>query len=395
MKKKILLVIPHLKLGGGAERVAAEVGTQLNKRGYDITFLTIYDEKNRYEFEGDLICLNKKYKSGFPKKFFKGISISRSIAKTCNQRKIDTVISFLSNANFSTIRSKVFFGNKSKVIISARNNPLKFSEKNQNNIKKLYPRADYVVALSEGVKQILTSKFGLNNVKVIHNIQNLDYFDELANKKIKKKYEGIFDEGFVYITVGRLRHQKGQWHLIRSFKSLSEKHKDAKLIVIGDGRLRKPLYKLIKKMNLEDKVFLIGNVNNVFPYLKKGDCFVFSSLYEGFGNVITEALSQNIPVISTDCPSGPREILCPEKKIDEKIDYPYMGKYGILIKNFDHEMDFKTIEEKPLSKEEKMLTEMMMKIKDDAILRQKYSKGLDRSKDFDVDKIIQKWEKLL
>lgn len=147
-------------------------------------------------------------------------------------------------------------------------------------------------------------------------------------------------------------------------------------------------------MNIENKVYFLGRVENVFPYLKRSDCFVFSSLHEGFGNVLTEALSQDLPVISTDCTAGPREILCPELGVNEEIEYPYFGEYGILTKPFKRNLIFESIEKETLTEQEEMFADMMVKINEDSALKGKYDKGHQRVMDFDTEIIIQEWEKL-
>lgn len=134
---------------------------------------------------------------------------------------------------------------------------------------------------------------------------------------------------------------------------------------------------------------------NPFKFLKHSNCFVFSSLWEGLPNTVIEALSLNLPVISTDCKTGPREILCPELNISDKIDYPYYGKYGILTKPFSREFIWQDLNEKPLIEEEKMLADLMIKMIEDEDLRKRYSNGLERAKDFDIEKIIKEWKLLI
>ena len=183
--------------------------------------------------------------------------------------------------------------------------------------------------------------------------------------------------------------------LIRAFKKVVEKYPNSKLIILGKGELKKDLENLIKKLKLENNVYLLGFHKNPFKFLKNSHCFVFSSLWESFGQVLVEALTFNLPIISTDCETGPREILAPELDLEEKINYPYFGKYGILIEPFPRKFIFKDLKEKPLIKQEKQLSDLMIKIIQDNSLRKKYSNGLKRAKDFDIDKIIKKWEKVI
>lgn len=398
MGKNILIFIHHLKIGGGAERIAAEVGTHLNMRGHNVTFLTRKQVKETYDYEGDIICLEEGSSSdSYPLQFtFKLIKRARKVSKICRDKDIDTVISFLMVSNFSAVLSKILFKHDAKVIISVRNNPLNVGDKlDKILIKGLYPWADTVVSLSKGVEHILKTDYSLDNTTTIWNLQNIKKFDRLAKEEVSEEHRKIFEKNFTYITIGSMTRQKGHWYLLRSFKRVADRHEDLNLIILGDGNLRKRLEEIIKKLGLEDKVFLPGIVDNVFPYLKKSDCFVFSSIWEGFGNVLTEALSQDLPVISTDCVAGPREILCPNLEMGTELEYPYFGEYGVLVSRFEDKIVFKTLEEKPLTEEEKVFGEVMVEMKEDERLREKYSNVSERVKDFEADKIIDEWEEII
>jgi len=396
MGKRILIILNSLKIGGGAERIATELGSALNKKEYEISFLTFYDLKPKYEYLGKEICLNEKVKNNLLLDMIKTVKRAKKINEICKKNNIDTVISFLFTQNLPTILSKVVFGNNSKIIISVRNNPIKNESFVFNQImKRTYPKADKLIVQTRRIKEILSKKYSIDNSVVIPNMFDLDKSRDLSRKKISKVHEDMFNEDFIFITIGSLTEQKAQWYLIRSFKSISQHNSNVKLIILGDGPLREKLINLTKKLNIEDKVFFLGEVENVFPYLRKSDCFVFSSLYEGFPNVITEALSQNLPVISTDCVSGPREILCPELGFNENVEYPYEGEYGILTKPFEDKMIFKTIDEKNLSKGEKLFAKCLVELMKNEKLRERYLNNSKRVKDFKKEKIIKKWMNLI
>jgi len=399
MKKNILIVVNSLKLGGGAERIASEVGSKLLERGYNVTFLERYNTENRYDFEGEIISLyhKKDLDKSNVKKIIKELKTPIMIKKLCKKKSIDTIISFSFLPNLCTVLSKTILKIKDvKTIISVRNNPLKNnSETKKMLMKLLYPMADQVVALSRGVANQLNKNFYFENTTYIHNVQNIEKFKKLGKKNIVSEHKDLFDEDFIFITIGRITEQKGHWYLLRCFKKVCESKKNIKLIVLGDGNLKFELKELANRLDISEKVFFLGKVENVFPYLKKSDCFVFTSIWEGFGNVLTEALSQNLPVISTDCTAGPREILAPEIKTTEEIDYPYHGKYGILTDVFENDMFFETLEKKSLSKKEKLFSASMINIMEDKNLGDKYSDVSERVEDFDVDKIIDQWEKLI
>jgi len=392
MENNILILISSLKIGGGAQRIAAELGSNLKKKGYDVTYLTFYDFKPEYEYEGRKICLNEDLKMNFIFQFIKTLNRSKKISKICKRNNIDKVISFQYSQNIPAILSKVIFNNDSKIIMAVRNNPVIIDSLIIKEIvKRTYPKADKVVVQTKRIKEILSKDYSIDNSIAIPNMSDLEKFQDLSKERIPKVHEELFDKDFIFITIGSLTEQKAQWYLLRSFKSVFRYNSNIKLIILGDGPLKGELINLAKKLNIDERVFFLGELKNVFPYLRKSDCFVFTSLYEGFPNVLTEALSQNLPVISTDCVSGPREILCPELEFDKDIEYPYYGEYGILTKPFEDKIFFKTFEEKKLSEEEYMFAKSMIELIGNQSLRKKYSNNLKRVKDFEKEKIMQKW----
>ena len=141
--------------------------------------------------------------------------------------------------------------------------------------------------------------------------------------------------------VGRLDRGKNHELMINAFFSL--KNRNTQLFIIGDGELKNKLQNQIKTLKLEEQVFLLGKKKNPYKYLSKADCFLFSSNHEGFPNVILEALACNLPIISTDCESGPREILSSNNKIIKTLSIDTC-EYGVLVpvndaNNFRKAMD--------------------------------------------------------
>ncbi len=156
---------------------------------------------------------------------------------------------------------------------------------------------------------------------------------------------------------------------------------DAKLYIIGDGELKSNLEFIIDKLKLKDKVILLGKQSNPYKYLVQADCFVFSSLYEGFPNVLLEALACKLPIISSDCQSGPREIFTPNSDVNFQIQNDIeIADYGILT---------------PIN-DVVNLQKAMNLIMNDENLRVRYKeKAIIRVKDFNVYEIVSQFEDIL
>ncbi len=183
---------------------------------------------------------------------------------------------------------------------------------------KTYTKAEHIVAVSSGVAENVSKLFEvpLHVVKVINN----PIFDDRIAIKAKERYahEWLINKKCpVIIAVGRLTRQKDFPTLMRAFKNLLV-HRSAKLIILGDGEEKADLLCLSARLGLEDALHFAGFVDNPYSYISRADVLAVSSIYEGFGNVIVEAMALGTTVVSTDCPSGPAEILG-------------NGKYGYLV----------------------------------------------------------------
>lgn len=176
-------------------------------------------------------------------------------------------------------------------------------------IAQSYPAADGVIAVSQGVAEDLIHAIGLPQsiIKVLYNPVVPSDVMERAQDAITHPW--LVDHArSVILGVGRLERQKDFSTLMRAFARVS-KQRPFRLIILGEGSQRKNLESLAGELGIADMVSMPGHVPNPYAYMARCDLFVLSSLWEGFGNVLAEALAVGIPVISTDCPSGPREIL--------------------------------------------------------------------------------------
>lgn len=296
--------------------------------------------------------------------------------KICQQNNIDVSLSFTNRPNYIALFSKLF-GNQSQIIISERSQPSLQHHKglqgivNKILISWLYPKANSVIANSRGNTLDLQTSFGVQSIKTVYNPFDLEAINRLVHTDIP-----IHKNRFTFITVGRLDHGKNHHLLIEAIKTL-----DAQLWIIGEGALRTELEQQIHTYNLQEKVILLGRQSNPFAYMAKADCFVFGSNHEGFPNVLVEALVCGLPVISTDCPSGPREILAPTTDYTyQLLDDMECAEYGILI---------------PLNNPV-IMTKAMHLMMDNETTRNTYTnKTKSRALDFEKSEIIKQYAAIL
>lgn len=176
-------------------------------------------------------------------------------------------------------------------------------------MRRSYPLADAIVAVSRGAADDLADTISMprDRIGVIYNpVVSSDLYakrDEILN-------HSWFDSGSppVVLAVGRLTRAKDFSTLIRAFQLLRQR-RDAKLIILGEGELRPELERLITSISLNEHVSLPGFITNPYPYMRHSAVFVSSSKWEGLSNVIIEAMACGMPIVATDCPYGPAEIL--------------------------------------------------------------------------------------
>lgn len=371
-KIKVSFFIPKLELGG-AEKIVVRILQALDKNKFQVKLLLL-------KLKGPLIeelpqeVLVKELKTS------KITFALFELIKYFRQEKPDIFVSFLSHLNAISILGKIFSRVKTKVIISERTTFSHTPEITKNIKNKLffifllkplariiYPLADAIVCVSKGVAEDLACFLPISTkgkIRVIYNPIVDEKLYDLANEPVEHPWF-LNKEIPVILAVGRLSKAKDYPTLLKAF-ALVRKNKKIRLVIIGDGEERKNLENLINKLNLSQDVLLLGFEKNPYKYMKRAFLFVLSSKVEGFPNVIVEAMACGIPVISTDCPSGPNEII-------------KNGENGILIPVGD----------------EKALAEAIIKILDDPFLKDKFSReGKKRAEEFTVKKGVNEYEQL-
>ncbi|MGX9996324.1 glycosyltransferase [Vibrio sp. JZG120] len=312
MNSKISLCIPSLS-GGGAEKVIVNLANGLSNCGKNVDLVLL---KSGGIFESDLnenVNIIKLNATDTKRSIF-------LLFKYILKNKPSCIISAMNYVNVIVLVSNMLTLNRTKVIVtehSTLSSTLKeIAKKNKliSLILSLLVRFTYrfsnkIVTVSNGVKEDLINNFGfkeknivtINNPVDISNVHKKS-LDDVVHPWFQKNNKTI-------LAVGRLGIEKDFPTLISAFELVKDKIDGSKLVIIGEGKERSALEKLIAKKKLEKDVLLMGFTSNPYKYMKACSVFVLSSSREGFGNVLVEAMVSNARIISSDCKSGPREIL--------------------------------------------------------------------------------------
>ena len=169
--------------------------------------------------------------------------------------------------------------------------------------------------------------------------------------------------------------------------------KNAKLYIIGDGVFYNRLVSITSDLGLEKSIIFTGYLKNPHELIVDCDVFVFTSIFEGLGNALLEAMACEKPVISTDCDAGPREIIAPGSDVMKKTKEIEYSEYGVLVPIFDFG-NLNSSDE--ITREEKILAEAMIEFCQDGSLIEKYSKkSIYRIGFFSKERITERWRKLI
>jgi len=389
--RRIMIMTGNLAVGGGAQGVAATLCNQLVARGHQTHLLTFYHLPNAHPVDGIYHSFDEKLEPSWFAKFWKLIQRGWRIRKLWRKHNIELTISFLEEANFCALVSKILFSPRMATIVSVRTNALKKKPIERLFIRLLYPFAKSVVSVSRGVEETLQKNFGLSNTVAIYNPVDEASVREKADQPLPQEHRWIQGRAPLFISIGRLGKMKGYWHLIRAFQKVRQHCPTATLLILGEGDRQGEIEGLISQCGLGNSVFLLGNQNNVYPFLKASGYFVMTSLWEGLPNALLEALAVGLPVLSTDCSYGPREILAPGLPIEAKLSYPYKTSYGTLVAPGSEEEHYLPMERLPLSREEESLAEQMIEFGEGKNVSMFTKEVLER---FRMEDILSQWQKI-
>lgn len=293
---------------GGAQRVISLLSAHLGTREQ---ILIYYGGEMAFPFCGEVNALDHNFDLRINFKFGRVVSRILRLTHILRQHKTTTLISFLIRTNILALLIKKVGIFRGRLIINEVTLPFRnrsYTRFQRFLIRLTYPWADVIVVPSLNIGDELVEYYGVDRgkIKLIPNPVDL----ELVNQMTAQFIPVTLPERrrFRIVSAGRLTALKQFDLLIRAFFEL-RKRIDAELIIIGDGEEMQSLLSLVEGLGLQEDVFLLGWLSNPFPVFTQCDLFVLTSMYEGFGNVLLEAMACGLPVISFDCPGGPKEIL--------------------------------------------------------------------------------------
>jgi glycosyltransferase involved in cell wall biosynthesis len=305
--RPIAIFIPSVH-GGGAERAMLVFSKELVSRGYAVDLVLA-------NLEGALTDL---IPSGVRVVNLRSARMMRAIPKLIRYlRSVSpcAVYSTITHANIAATCAARFARLQAPVVVRQSNTPLSETKDSIGRflvsrlIPMSYPSAHAIIAVSEGVKEeLIALNPDLRNH--VHVIPTPVLTSDVVSQAAEDPGHPWFDDLSVPIVVsaGRLKPHKGMRELIRAFHKVRAKRR-AKLVILGEGSDRLRLEREISRLGLGDDVDMPGFRKNPFPFMQRAAVFVLASHYEGLPNVLVQAMSVGTPIVATDCPSGPAEIL--------------------------------------------------------------------------------------
>jgi len=309
MKHRIAIFIPQLA-AGGVQRCIILLAKGFLNNGYEVDLVV-------GQADGPFL---RQVPAGVNLVDLHSRHIRSTVPSLIRYLKTSTPTALLSaqtHANIAAAWACKLSKHKVRLVVSEHNNMVAVVNSQGAGKDRLrpimarlfYPWADVIVAVSQGVARSLTDLTGISpsQIQVIYNPLIPEDLDSLRNAACSHPWLSS-QKIPVILAAGRLEKQKDYPTLIQAAAILN-KQREVHLLILGEGSQRSHLESLVAQLGIQSMVNMPGYVDNVYAYLNRGSVFVLTSAWEGFPSVLVEAMACGIPVISTDCPSGPDEIL--------------------------------------------------------------------------------------
>ena len=339
-RKKLTLIVPMLHQGG-FERVCVQTARLLQEM-YDVTILIFSDRDIDYDVSGlRIVNIDVPSTEG---RLGKLINVFKRVRKVRSYKKkerpfccysLGSTANIVNSISGNAGGTKVLLGLRSAVDLDDR-----------KRMRYFVRHSDRIIACSREIQDSLKRDFGCTDPAVLYNPVDVD---RIRRDSLLDEVRHSFPEDGGYrgiVTVGREDPLKGYWHLIKAFALLHDRMPDTYLVIAGSGEFSG--YKaLADRLKIWEAVKFTGLLKNPFPCVKKADLFVLPSNVEGYPNALLEAMALGKPCISTDCRTGPREVLLSdeeyralsEKSPGESTKETIYGEYGVLVRDMNAEED--------------------------------------------------------
>lgn len=359
---RVVLTIPTLG-PGGAERVMTLLAEGLATRGHAVSLVTLS------RTEEDFFAIGQRVRrvgldlmrdsASVVGALQANLERVRALRRVVSSIDPDAVLSFMTSMNVLTLFACM--GLRARLVVSERIDPQSHYENGWwRGLRRLaYSRADALAVQTEAAARWFRTRLS-ERAAVIVLPNPVAVMPDSGRSSI------AVSKPFI-LAAGRLVHQKGFDLLIRAFALVVKEGSDLRLVIAGDGPQACELRELVAELQLDGRVIFPGTVTGLQALMREADAFVLSSRYEGFPNVLLEALACRVPVVATDCPGGPREIL-------------QDGEFGLLVPSED-----------PTA-----LAGALRRLATDVSLRYRLSARAPLATEkYSIDHVVARWEELL
>jgi GalNAc-alpha-(1->4)-GalNAc-alpha-(1->3)-diNAcBac-PP-undecaprenol alpha-1,4-N-acetyl-D-galactosaminyltransferase len=357
-KHKIAFVIPSLA-PGGAERVVSTLANNLINT-FEVSIITYIKVEPFYNLHPNIkihFCVDSISPST---NIFSALNsnylLFQRISSIVKKEKIELLIGFLTSANVLSVLVSKY--NSIPSIISERINPYSTNTpKIWQALRKItYPKANYVVVQTNEIKCYYSTNIKESKLVILPNPISDELTSQRENNPLKEN---------IILNIGRLTNQKAQDILIEAFSQT--KNQNWKLLIVGEGPKKKEYEVLINNLELQEKVILVGKTKDISTYYNKSKIFAFTSIFEGFPNALIEAMHFGLACISTDCPTGPSEL------ITDDID-------GNLI---------------PMNNKNLLVDKLNILMENEAKRIEFGKNAMKKVEQYEVDKVVNDWKKII
>lgn len=380
-KKRLLLIVPSLKQGG-FQRVCARTAMLLND-SFEVSVLIFDGSERAYPLDGiGVFDIGVGAQNGVVNKFINVVKRIAKVKKIKKENQIDISYSFGMSANLINVLTKV----KDEIWCGMRS----YIDLETRTLGFVCKKTDLVITCSKVLEGYINEKYPMVKTVTVYNPFDVEAMGAEAKEDIEACNRDFLEaEGPVITAMGREDKLKGYWHLIKAFAKVNVTK--ARLCIIGSGKFEKEK-QLVKELGIEENVLFTGGKTNPFSYLKYADVFVMSSVHEGFPNALVEAMALGIPVISTNCETGPAEILAREFKEVKDIKTVHYAEYGMLVPVMNNNPNY---DSKHFEPEELILAEAISQMVTKDELKMKYEEAAKiRVKEFGTEEYIDSFVKL-